>query len=93
MFTHIAIHHPRPEYRDTVLASMRRVEAASLGAAGLVRMGPWREVDGGRLVGIAAWESREAFEAAAPGIFEAVADDPFDLWETRPAESLHLEDA
>lgn len=93
MFTHIAIHHPRPEHRDTVLASMRRVEAASLGAAGLIRMGPWREVEGLRLVGIATWENRAAFEAAAPGIFAAVADDPFELWETRPAESLYLEDA
>lgn len=93
MFTHIAIHHPRPEYRDAVLESMRRVEAASVGAPGLVRMGPWREVDGARLVGIATWETREAFEAASPGIFAAVADDPFELWETRSAESLYLENA
>lgn len=93
MFTHVAIHHPRPEHRDAVMASMHRVEAASRGAAGLIRMGPWREVDGLRLVGIATWESREAFEAAGPAIFAAVADDPFDLWETRPAETLYLEDA
>ena len=93
MFTHIAVHHPRPEYRDAVLASMRRAEAASVGAAGLIRMGPWREVDGLRLVGIATWESREAFAAAAPDIFEVIADDPFELWETRPPETLYLEDA
>ena len=41
-------------------------------------MGPWQEIDGGRLVGLAIWESREAFLAAAPGIFAAVGDDPFD---------------
>lgn len=93
MFTHIAIHHPRPEYRDAVLESMRRVEAAARGAAGLVRIGPWQEQDGGRLVGIATWASREAFEAAAPGIFAAIADDPFDLWETRSPETLYLEEA
>jgi hypothetical protein len=93
MFTHIAIHTPKPEHRDDVIASMRRVDAASAGAKGLVQMGPWREIDGGRLVGLAIWESREAFLAAAPGIFAAVRDDPFDEWEAEPTVSLHLEEA
>jgi hypothetical protein len=56
-------------------------------------MGPWREIDGGRLVGVAIWESREAFLAAAPGIFAAVDNDPFDEWEAEPVVSLQLEEA
>ena len=55
-------------------------------------MGPWQEIDGGRLVGLAIWESREAFLAAAPGIFAAVNDDPFDEWEAEPTVSLQLEE-
>jgi len=56
-------------------------------------MGTWQEIDGGRLVGLAIWESREAFLAAAPGIFAAVGDDPFDEWEAGPIVSLRLEEA
>ena len=93
MFTHIAIHTPKPEHRDDVIASMRRAHAASAGAEGLLQMRPWREVDGGRLVGLAIWESREAFLAAAPGIFAAVGHDPFDEWESEPTVTLHLEEA
>ncbi len=39
------------------------------------------------------WESREAFLAAAPGIYEAVGDDPVDEWEAEPIVSLRLEEA
>ena len=78
MFTHIAIHTPKPEHRDDVIASMQQAGAAGDGAEGLLQMGSWQEIDGGRLVGLAIWESREAFLAAAPGIFAAVGDDQFD---------------
>jgi quinol monooxygenase YgiN len=93
MFTHIAIHTPKPEHRDDVIASMQRAGAASDGAEGLLQMGPWKEIDGGRLVGLAIWESRAAFLASAPGIFAAVGDDPFDEWEAEPTVSLQLEEA
>lgn len=93
MFTHIAIHTPKPEYHAEVLASMQRAAAAGAGAAGLIQMGPLQEVEGGRLVGLAIWESREAFLAAAPGIFAVVSDDPFDEWEDEPVLSLRLEEA
>jgi quinol monooxygenase YgiN len=93
MFTHIAIHTPKPEHRDDVIASMQRAGAASDGAEGLLQMGSWQEIDGGRLVGLAIWESREAFLAAAPDIFAAVGDDPFDEWEAEPVVSLRLEEA
>ena len=92
MFTHLAIHYPKPQYRDDLLASMRRLDAAAQGAPGLITIGPWTEVDGGtRLVGIATWQSREAFDLAAPGLFAAVADDPFEVWQERKADNLFLE--
>ncbi len=91
MFTHMAIHHPKPEHRAAVLASMGRVDAAATGSPGLIRINAWSEVDGIRLVGIAMWESRAAFEAAAPRMFAAVADDPFEVWSTAPAENFYLE--
>ena len=88
----MAIHYPKPEYREELRASMRRIDAAAQGASGLIRIGDWAEVDGGtRLVGIATWESREAFDLAAPGLFATVADDPFELWQERRADNLFLE--
>jgi hypothetical protein len=92
VFTHIAIHYPKPEFRDELLASMQRIDAAAQGMPGLIRIGEWTEVDGGtRLVGIATWESREAFDLAAPGLFTTVASDPFELWHEKGADNLFVE--
>jgi hypothetical protein len=93
MFTHLAIHHPLPEHRGAVLASMHRAAAAAEGLDGLLQVGPWSEESDGRLVGISLWTSREAFELGSPMMFAAVSDDPFDEWESRPVENLHLDEA
>ena len=91
MITHLAIHRPKPEYRAELLASMRRVDAAAAGQPGLIRINGWSEIDGDRLVGISMWESMDAFRAASDAIFAVVANDPFDLWESAPVESMFLE--
>jgi antibiotic biosynthesis monooxygenase len=90
MFIHLAIHHPRPEYTDDVLASMNRVGKAAEGTPGLIQMGAWRDQDSNRLVGLATWESQEAFETAAGRIFQVVANDPWDLWCEQPIDVFHL---
>lgn len=91
MFTHLAIHYPRPEYRDELRASMRRVDAAARACPGIVRVDAWDEAGGDRLIGIALWESREAFEASHDRVFAVVADDPFDLWCASPTDVMHLD--
>ena len=70
MFIHLAIHHPKPEHVDDMLASMHRVNQAAAGAPGLIEIGAWRDQGSDRLVGLARWESEEAFQAAAPRIFD-----------------------
>jgi heme-degrading monooxygenase HmoA len=90
MFVHLAIHHPKPEYADDLLASMLRVDAAARGATGLIQMGAWRDVRSDRLLGLALWESPEAFQASAERIFAVVADDPFDRWLEQPPDVFHL---
>jgi heme-degrading monooxygenase HmoA len=90
MFIHLAVHHPKPEYAADLLASMNRVDRAAQGAPGLIRIGAWRDKKSGRLVGLAEWESEEAFEAEVDRIFEVVADDPFDVWLDQPPEVFHL---
>jgi heme-degrading monooxygenase HmoA len=93
MFVHLAIHHPKPEHTDDLLASMHRVDQAAEGAPGLIQIGAWRDQGSGRLVGLALWESAEAFEASAERIFRAVADDPFDQWLQQPPDVFHLSQA
>lgn len=92
MFTHIAIHYPKPAHYHDLLASMRRLDAAAQGTPGLIQIGDWTEVDGGtRLVGIATWDSREAFEHAAPSLFATVSGDPHELWREKAADNLFVE--
>ena len=90
MFIHLAIHQPKPEHVDDLLASMHRVDQAAQGAPGLVQIGAWRDQGSDRLVGLALWESAEAFQASVGRIFQAVADDPFDQWLQQPPDIFHL---
>jgi heme-degrading monooxygenase HmoA len=43
---------------------MHRVDEAAHGAPGLIQIGAWRDAGSDQLVGLALWESPEAFEAA-----------------------------
>jgi heme-degrading monooxygenase HmoA len=90
MFVHLVVHHPKPEHSDDLLASMQRVNATAQDAPGLIQIGTWRDQRSDGLIGLAVWESQEAFQASAERIFEAVADDPFDQWEQRPPDVFHL---
>jgi hypothetical protein len=93
LITHLVIHYPLPEHRADLLDSMRRVDAAAEGKPGLVTIRAWSEIEGGRLVGIAVWQSMEAFQAAAPSVFAVVADVPFAEWCAAPSEQMMLEGA
>ena len=64
MHVAIAIHHPKPEHVQDFLDFMATVEAAMEGTPGLLSVESWRELGGGRLVGMSRWESQEAFTAA-----------------------------
>jgi len=90
MFIHLAVHHPKPEHAADLLGSMHRVEQAAQGSPGLVQIGAWQDQRSGRVVGLAMWESQEAFAASAERIFQAVADDPFDQWLEQPPDVFHL---
>ena len=94
MFIHMSIHVPNPGFEQDVLDSMNRVRLAALGTRGLIHIGPWQEDGGGRIVGIAMWESRAHWEAALPTLFAmAEADDPDGRWHASPPERILLEDA
>ena len=88
MHVAIAIHHPKPEHVQDFLDFMATVEAAMEGTPGLLSFESWRELSGGRLVGMSRWESPEAFTAALPRILGIGGRDP--AWSARPDELLRL---
>ena len=90
MFIHLAVHTPAPGHAADLLASMQRVDQTAQGAPGLIQIGAWRDERSGRLIGLALWESAEAFEAAHERIFAVVAGDPFDQWCERPPDVFYL---
>jgi hypothetical protein len=51
-----------------------------------------RDVESGKLLGLAIWESREAFERGVLAMRAAVEDDPFLDWEEGPPEVYVFED-
>lgn len=88
MHVAIAIHHPKPEHVQDFLAFMATVEAVLQGSPGLLSVESWRELGGGRLVGMSRWESQEDFTAALPRILAIGGRDP--AWSAQPDEMLSL---
>lgn len=90
MFHHLSIHRPRPGKREELIASMHRYGAALAGAPGLVSVRTLEDADGGVLVGLAVWESEDAFRGSVHLARAAVADDPFDQWEAEAVMGFRL---
>lgn len=84
------VHFPKPEHRDDMLAAMAVIRETSAHIAGLDEIGAFEEPDRSRIVAISVWASPEALQAGAAELFASIADLPFDVWETRPAESATL---
>jgi hypothetical protein len=80
-----ALHHPKPEHRADLIAAMKRLAAAADGLAGLDEIGAFDDTEGGRLVAISVWASPEAMQAGMPVLGAALADVPFDQWESQPS--------
>jgi quinol monooxygenase YgiN len=68
MFHTIAIHDVLPDHVEAMLAFMHRVADGVAGAPGLIDFAPYRDLQTGKLVGLARWESAEAFQQAMPQI-------------------------
>ncbi|MEA2474813.1 MAG: hypothetical protein QOE06_2728 [Thermoleophilaceae bacterium] len=92
MYVTIAIHHAKAEHAEEFLGFMKRVQAAVLGADGLIEFSSWREPGGSRLVGYARWESEAAFHEALPTVL-SLSGERREEWTERPDEILALEQA
>ena len=92
MIVHLAIHTPKPEGVEPLIASMQRFAAAGRKQTGLQEVHTMREAESGKLLGLAIWESKEAFERGVVAMRAAVGGDPFLEWEEGQPEVYLFED-
>jgi len=90
MFIVMSVHHPHAEFEAALIDSMHRFGAAVRGEAGCREIHTLKDDKSGVLVGLAIFESREAWTKLAPLARAAVADDDFDLWEEVEPEGYVL---
>ena len=93
MFVNISVHRIREGNESLMLDSMHRYAAAARKAAGLREVYSLRDERTGALLGLAIWDSQEAYEAASATIMEAVAGDDLDAWHVEPWTSYHCVEA
>ena len=92
MIVHLAIHTPTPDGVEPLIASMQRFAAAGRTQPGLREVHTMRDAESGKLLGLAIWESRRAFENGVAAMRAAVEDDPFLDWEEGMPEVYVFED-
>jgi heme-degrading monooxygenase HmoA len=90
MFVVISIHHPHPDREGQLVESMHRYGQAAKRQKGLVSVHTLKDFKTGELLGLAIWESEQAYSAARPALAKATEGDDFDAWETRPIEGRKL---
>jgi hypothetical protein len=93
MFVNIAVHRLRPGKEPKMLDSMRRYCEAAKAAGGLQRIHTLKDERTGALIGLAIWDSREAYEAAGPALMNAVEGDDFREWHEQDWEIFHCFEA
>lgn len=81
MIVHLAIHTPKPEGVEPLIASMQLFAAVGRKQPGLHEVHTMRDAESGKLLGLAIWESMEAFDRGVVAMRTAVEDDPFLDWE------------
>ncbi len=91
-FLYLAIHYPKSDHRQDLLAAMQRLNQALQSATGLQNIGAWAEASGERIVALSIWESPQAFQSALGKIGTSIANVPFDQWEQRPRELIRAEE-
>ncbi|KQQ93674.1 hypothetical protein ASF62_05545 [Leifsonia sp. Leaf325] len=83
----VSVHSPRAGHREAVIESMKRYSQVARQQPGFVWTGIVDDA-GGRLVGIALWESASDARAASGPLMAEVGDDPFTTWDELPIDSL-----
>jgi heme-degrading monooxygenase HmoA len=77
MFVSLAIHRPKPGAEPGLIEAMHRFGVAAHGAPGLQRIHTLQSATDGFLVGLAIWDSEDAFHSARVWMRAAIADVDF----------------
>jgi hypothetical protein len=93
VFVSISVHRLKPGKEPLMLDSMRRYGEAARQEGGLQRVHTLKDEKSGALVGLAIWDSKEAYEAAGPALMKAVEGDDFADWHDGPWDSYHCFEA
>lgn len=91
MFIHLAVHRPYTEKAGELAESMIRFGSAMQDQPGLQQVFTLRDQKTGAMIGLALWDSKEAWEAARPAMLAAIENDPFGEWEELPPDVFHLD--
>lgn len=91
MFIFYSIHFPHPEKEELLVQSMHEFGELMKKQPGIIFQAPYpfKDPEKGTLMGVAIWESEEAFQAALPVLQNARQNNPSHDWEMRPPE-VHL---
>jgi hypothetical protein len=81
MFVSLAIHRPKPSAEPGLIDAMHRFGGAARGAPGLQRIHTLRSAEDGVLVGLAIWDTEDAFHSARVTMRAAIADVDFSALE------------
>ena len=92
MIVHLAIHTPKADGVEPLIASMQLFAAAGRKQPGLQEVHTMRDAESGKLLGLAIWESKEAFDRGVLAMRAAVEGDPVLDWEEGLPEVYVFED-
>ena len=92
MFVSLAIHRPKSGAEGGLIDAMHRFRDAASGAPGLQQIHTLQAAREGVLVGLAIWDSEEAFQVARVGMRDAIADIDFSALEATGPEMYLLVD-
>lgn len=92
MLYHVSIHRPKPEHEQDVIDSMHRFADAARTQDGSLEVHTLKDRRSDALIGLAVWESAEAFEAARPALTAATEYDDFDAWDAAPIKGFLLDE-
>lgn len=86
----VAVHYPRPEHRDEMIARVGRAAEVMAATPGCLAAECWVSEDGQAVVTTGRWASDQALMAGFSAVRAAGVDFGYDERESRPREVLKL---
>ena len=86
----VAVHYPRPEHRDEMIARVHQAAEVMAAAPGCLAIDCWVSEVHQTVVTTGQWESEQALGAGFSAVRAAGLDFDYDERESRPREVLNL---